>query len=149
MLEVYDGSEERELTYETYRIDAENPYVSGYVPETGWVSSDGNHAGEGLRQVEVEVANGEPDSPDEIQRLANNPTYFDDDKHWTDGVEHQDSGIRDIIVTGTVRFAFNFYSFSMWVLCARLCQTVEFCGRVPTLSISLFFPGPILSGSHG
>ncbi|KAF9648741.1 hypothetical protein BDM02DRAFT_3186850 [Thelephora ganbajun] len=101
-LEAYDPTEDHSAVYQTYRVDAKNPYASGHVPETRWVSDDGaDSEEEELEQLEAEITNNEPDIPDETQGLVNNPSYIDDDDQWEDTVEHRDSGIRDIIVTGT------------------------------------------------
>lgn len=106
-MEVYDPIEDDVVTYETYRTDTEHPYVSGYVPETDWFSEDeadtnGADTDEDLGQFEAGIINSGPDVTDETQGLANNPSYIDDDE-WSDTVEHLDSGIKDIIITGTVR----------------------------------------------
>jgi hypothetical protein len=103
-LEVYDPTEDQSSVYETYRIDAKHPYVSGYAPETRWVPGDGADPEE-TEQFEEEIVD-EQDIPDETQGLVDNPIYVDDGQ-WEDTVEHLDSGITDILVTGTVRLAFN------------------------------------------
>jgi hypothetical protein len=75
-----------------------------------WVSDDRTDSEEEeLAQLAAEITNNEPESPDETQGLVDNPTYLDNDDRWHDTVEHLDSGIRDIIVTGKVCLAFNSY----------------------------------------
>ena len=90
--------------YETYRTNAEHPYVSQYDPEEDNPSSDeSDSTEEELQQAGEETINNDrPSIPDEVQGLVNDPSYvYDDD--WEETVEHIDSGISDIIVTGTVR----------------------------------------------
>ena len=104
---MYDPIEDHTAVYETYRTDAESPYASGYVHGTGSVSSDEfDSYEENLEQFQAEIINREQDTSDETQGLANSPSYIDDDDS-ADGVEHRDSGIRDIMITGTVRLAFS------------------------------------------
>lgn len=106
MLEVYNPEEEHTSIYETYRTDAEHPYVSGYVPEIQWISEDQAVQEEELEQLSAEIINGGPDIPNETQGLAHELPPVDDDDWWSDTAEHLDSGIKDIIITGTVRCAF-------------------------------------------
>ena len=103
-MEVYDPTEDQSTVYETYRIDAEHPYVSGYIPEVRWVPGDEADPGE-PEQLEGEIVN-EQDVPDETQGLVDNPSYVDEGQ-WEDTAEHRDSGITDILITGTVRLAFS------------------------------------------
>jgi len=92
--------------YQTYRVGAENPYASGYVQGMRWIPGDRAHSEEEeLERIEAEIIN-EPVIPDETQGLVNDPSYIDGDE-YRDTVEHLDSGIRDIIITGTVRLAFS------------------------------------------
>lgn len=100
------------MVYQTYRVGAENPYASGFVQETRWVSGDavdsddlGDSDDEELEQPRAEIINNEPGIPDETQGLDNNPSYIDDDE-VEDTVKHRDSGIRDIMITGMVRLVF-------------------------------------------
>ena len=97
---MYDPIRDRTVVYETYQADAERPYASGYVPETRWVPVD--RAGP-EEELEREIINCEPDTPDETQGLVNNPQYIDNDEHWADAVKQPDFGIKDILITGRVR----------------------------------------------
>lgn len=93
--------------YQTYRVGAENPYASGYAQDMSWIPGGGvGPEQEELEQLEAEFINNGTEIPDETQGLANNPSYIDDEE-WNDTVEHRDSGIRDIIITGTVCLAFS------------------------------------------
>ena len=104
---MYDQIEDHLAVYQTYRADAKNPYASGYVHEADWDSDDGDYSEEEeLGQPEAEITNNEPDIPDETQGLENHPSYVDDEE-YIDTVEHVDSGIRDILITGTVSLAFS------------------------------------------
>ena len=105
---MYDPIEDHTAVYETYRTDAEYPYASGYTHGTGSVSSDEPDSDEdNLEKFQAEIINREPDTSDETQGLANSPSYIDDDDNLVDTVEHLDSGIRDIMITGTVCLAFS------------------------------------------
>ena len=116
-MEIYDPNDSLLAVYQTYRTDAENPYASGHVQEMRWCSDHrANPEEEVLAQLEAQITNKVSESPDETQGLVNNPSYIDNDDRWDDKVEHLDSGIRDIIITGTVRLAFNSYS-PMRALC--------------------------------
>ena len=106
--EVYDPIENQAAMYDTYRIDAETPYASGYAVEDRWVPGDAAGEEDELEEPEAEIVNGEPEVPDEIQGSENDPSYIDEDGE--DTVEHRDSGIRDIMITGTVRPAFSSWS---------------------------------------
>ena len=80
MLEIDDPVYSDQTVYETYRTGAENPYVSGFVPEVRWVAgNEANPEEDELMQLEAEITNNEPDSPDETQGLVNNPSYIDND----------------------------------------------------------------------
>lgn len=126
--------------YQTYRTNTENPYASGYVREMRWVPGNTSDS-----EDETEI---EPETPDETQGLVNNPTYIDDDDEWEDTAEHLDSDIRDIIITGTVRLAFNPWSLPMRAL--RPCQPGVWSPTLgfPPLAMTCPFPGPSLSGLY-
>lgn len=95
------------MVYQTYRTNAEKPYASGYVPEGRWIPGNGPNPGEAeLEQLRTQYINY-PVAQDETQGLVNNPTYIDNDDEWEDTAEHLDSGIRDIMITGTVRLEFS------------------------------------------
>ena len=98
-MEIYNTDGDLETEYQTYRTGAENPYISGYEPEERWITGEG----EELEQPGAQITN----VPVEAQGLVNDPSYIDEDDEWEDTVEHRDSGIKDIILTGTVRLAFN------------------------------------------
>lgn len=125
--------------YETYRPGAENPYTSGFVQETRWVSDDGAESDDELEQLQDEIINDEPDTPDETQGLVNNPSYIDSDD-WEDTVEHRDSGIRDIVITGTVRFTFISYPPLI-----RACVPISIGMWSPTPGVSTPCHAPIVS----
>lgn len=103
---------DRPAVYQTYRTDAEHPYVSGYVPEQYSDDSDSSSGGSSGRSQEVTVGN-EPNIPGETQGLVNSPSYVDDDDQWHDHTEYNYSGIQDIIVTGTVRLEFSSWPLPM------------------------------------
>lgn len=104
---MYDPIEDHRTVYETYRTGFENPYASGYVRERRWVLDSETDLEEELEQLQSGIVTGEPDAPDETQGLANSPLYIDEDERLSDTVEHLDSDIRDILITGTVRPAFS------------------------------------------
>ena len=104
---MYDPIQERTVVYETYRTDAENPYASGYVRETRWVSGDG---ADPLEQLGPDVIDREPGIPDGSQGPVNNPPHIDNDEHWANTVKRPDSDIKDILITGAVRLPFSLSS---------------------------------------
>lgn len=124
-LEIYNPDEDLTSVYETYRTDAEHPYVSGYVPETesdDEVDSESSEEAseDTSEELQAETDDNEPDIREETQGLENDQLYVDEDG-WEDTVEHSDSGIRDIIITGTVRLQFHswFLSYFARVPCAH------------------------------
>ena len=117
--------------YQTYRTDAENPYVSGYIREGRWVRGKEQDSEEELDQLEADTINHEPESPDETQGLVNDPSYIDNDDQWEDTVQHLDSDIRDIMITGKVRPA-----FSLWSLPMRALYACQYWGVEPDTWVS-------------
>ena len=95
------------MVYQTYRADAVNPYACGHVREMRWIPTDRARPRDRLAQLEAEIINLEPEGPDETQGLVDNPSYIDNDDRPHDTVGHLESGIRDIIITGTVSDVFN------------------------------------------
>jgi len=101
-LEILDPIEDLTVKYETYRTDAEHPYVSGYVPDTHWYPGDRENSPEEETSEHPQVEN-EPNIPHETQGSLGNALYVDDDREFHDTVEHRYSGIKDIIITGTMK----------------------------------------------
>lgn len=118
--------------YDTYRTDARHPYVSGYDPETHWFeetdsseedseepeaevvesepgsSDEADPLEEESEEPEAEIVDNKPGPSDETHGLPDDPEYVDEGDQWHDTAEYRYSGIRDIIVTGTVRLESNF-----------------------------------------
>lgn len=118
VLEIFDTVQSLQMEYQTYRTGVENPYASGYVQEPYWFSDDRvDPEEEELARLEAQITHNEPESQDETQGLVDNPSYIDNDDQWHDTVEHRSSGIKDIIITGTVRLIFNYYSLPIRALC--------------------------------
>ena len=109
---MYNPIQGRTVAYETYRTGAGNPYASGYVRETRWVSGDRTDPEkEELEQLGSRMINREPDIPDGAQGLVDDPPYIDNDEHWEGTLKRPDSDIKDILITGTVRLPFGLSSF--------------------------------------
>jgi hypothetical protein len=91
-IEVFDPTTGCHLRYETFFPNRPAPYskLACEKLQTSWITVENKG----------EIAD---DSPDSGAMAPEDVPYIDDDDEFEDVVEHQSSGVSDILVTGMVR----------------------------------------------
>ncbi|KII89697.1 hypothetical protein PLICRDRAFT_39834 [Plicaturopsis crispa FD-325 SS-3] len=91
-ISVFDPVMGKETRYETFVPDRDVPYTNAAAErlKTPWVGDEDVDQPRTLTQADTEFVHGQPGPA----------AYIDDDPDLEDTVEHQSSGISDILVTG-------------------------------------------------